>query len=273
VKDQVNSDPILLARFLDPRPSLEAFKSPIIDAVNIPFEELDARSAELPSRRKPIQVVGPESLVAETVNFLRIRGREAMAVNDFSFGKNKSVGRLWQPHDWLESAVATRNEECGKEPGSACDLGCGGGRDSVYLAALGWRVVAVDNLPDAIDRARNLSRHYLNVERQGLIEWQVADATSLDFQPGRQFDLIACIFLFDRKMIQRAKTWLAPHGTLLMEAFTTIRQKKEGKPTSSDRVVKPGEMIDLLDDMEILGLDEGEHGHGHTARVMAQKHG
>ncbi|MEU6714627.1 class I SAM-dependent methyltransferase [Nonomuraea sp. NPDC046802] len=39
-------------------------------------------------------------------------------------------------------------------PGRAIDLGCGTGRDSVYMAQQGWRVTGVDLSPEAIKKAR-----------------------------------------------------------------------------------------------------------------------
>ena len=38
------------------------------------------------------------------------------------------------------------------------DLGCGGGRDAVWLARRGYAVTAVDRLEDALDLARRLAR-------------------------------------------------------------------------------------------------------------------
>jgi SAM-dependent methyltransferase len=48
-------------------------------------------------------------------------------------------------------------------PGRALDVGCGTGRDAVYLAARGWTVTGVDGVPRALDAAK-----------------QRADATSVD---------------------------------------------------------------------------------------------
>ncbi len=51
-------------------------------------------------------------------------------------------------------------------PGSALDMGCGTGRQSARLAALGWTVLAVDASPAAITLARR---------RSAAVSWQVAD--------------------------------------------------------------------------------------------------
>jgi SAM-dependent methyltransferase len=42
----------------------------------------------------------------------------------------------------------------GAEPGAALDLGCGNGRNAIYLAQRGWRVTGIDFVPKAIRTAR-----------------------------------------------------------------------------------------------------------------------
>ena len=51
-------------------------------------------------------------------------------------------------------------EEDGRQPpyGKALDLGCGSATWGVQLAARGWQVTGVDNVPRALDRARNRIR-------------------------------------------------------------------------------------------------------------------
>ena len=39
-------------------------------------------------------------------------------------------------------------------PGRALDIGCGSGRDAVYLAERGWRVTAVDSVDKALASAQ-----------------------------------------------------------------------------------------------------------------------
>jgi SAM-dependent methyltransferase len=63
----------------------------------------------------------------------------------------------------------------------AIDLGCGSGREAVYLAAQGWQVVAVDRLPEALQRGRDLQRRY--APDSPPIQWVCADLERSDWQP------------------------------------------------------------------------------------------
>src|SRR5207302_1340829 len=59
-------------------------------------------------------------------------------------------------------------------PGRALDLGCGTGRDAVYLAKRGWTVSAVDFVPQAIESAR---RRAASAEVD--VDWVLGDVTDL----------------------------------------------------------------------------------------------
>jgi len=264
------SDPIPRVRFLDPRQPEDSRKAPTLNSVNIPLEELEARVAELPPKGEVIRVVGPDDVASETVQRLRTSGRKAIQIVKFSFGRNSGRGRLWEPNKSLWFYLTGMRVD-GRAPGDALDLGCGGGRDAVYLAAHNYRVTAVDRLPDSLERGQALASHYLDSKGQQLIDWQCADVLDPAYDPGRQYDLITAFYFFDRGLMTRAKGWLKQRGTLIVEAFTTDHQQQTGKPASPDRVVKPGEMRQLLSDMEIIRIEEGETAKGHTCKVTAMK--
>lgn len=95
--------------------------------------------------------------------------------------------------------------------GTALDLGCAKGDDAIWLARLGWRVVAVD-VSDTV-----LAHAAANAETAGvshLIEFQHHDLAST-FPEGR-FDLVSALFLhspveFPRtQILQAAAQAVAP---------------------------------------------------------------
>ncbi len=67
--------------------------------------------------------------------------------------------------------------------GSALDIGCGGGTDSVFLASQGWGVTALDFVSKALDYTQ------ARAEAQGVsVTPVVADITT--WEPPQQYDLI-----------------------------------------------------------------------------------
>lgn len=85
----------------------------------------------------------------------------------------------------------------------AIDVGCGSGRDLVYLAETlpaSWRVIGVDNHSYALDRATALAQR-----RQALVEVRNEDLRKQDSLHGIQADLVhGCRFL-DRSLLFRIR--------------------------------------------------------------------
>jgi SAM-dependent methyltransferase len=102
-------------------------------------------------------------------------------------------------------------------PGSALDAGCGEGADALWLAALGWRVTAVDFSAVALDRGAARAGERGLDER---IEWLLADLDEWT-PPRRRFDLVTAHYLHargaDRRtLFERLADAVAPGGTLLV---------------------------------------------------------
>ncbi|MFB9238859.1 class I SAM-dependent methyltransferase [Plantactinospora siamensis] len=74
-------------------------------------------------------------------------------------------------------------------PGRALDLAAGEGRNAVWLAGRGWRVTAVDFAAVAVERGRELAR-----QRAVEVDWQVADVTAYEPEPGG-YDLVLVAYL------------------------------------------------------------------------------
>jgi tellurite methyltransferase len=147
--------------------------------------------------------------------------------------------------------------------GSALDLACGPGRNSIYLAKLGWRVTAVDGSSIAIEllRASNPS-----------IDAQVADLERGEFAVAPEaFDLVLSCYYLQRSLIAPMKSALRPGGLLTMIVHLAGADQPSGTTTRA----YPGELRALFSDWTIMHYREGEpgeSGHRHAvAELVAKK--
>ena len=60
----------------------------------------------------------------------------------------------WERRDVEDSWKAVFERPDAPAPGRALDVGCGSGRDAVYLAQRGWHVTAVDFVDEALANAK-----------------------------------------------------------------------------------------------------------------------
>ena len=130
---------------------------------------------------------------------------------------------------WNRDRVPMRLAEVASErtsAGRAIDLGCGTGRDAVYLAEHGWTVTGIDGVKQALDGARERSK------RAGVdVNWILGDVTQLDalgLEDGVDFVLDRGCFhgLSDRERERYARgvtSLTGPGSRLLLFAFQPRR--------------------------------------------------
>jgi SAM-dependent methyltransferase len=103
-------------------------------------------------------------------------------------------------------------------PGAAIDIACGEGRNAIWLATRGWRVIAVDFSAVALDKGRESEQH---VAPHQAVTWVVGDART--YRAPEPTDLaLLCYLQVDatarRAAVRAAAEGLAPGGTLLVIA-------------------------------------------------------
>ncbi len=162
-------------------------------------------------------------------------------------------------------------------PGRAVDLGCGDGRDTIELLRRGWRVLAIDAEPVAIERllarpdlpeGAALETHITRFEET---TWPPADLVNASFSlPLCTPDRFTAVWA-------RIAASLAPDGRFAGQLFGT-RDEWSGKPglTFLDRAA-----IDrLLADFTVEMLEEeesdaltpyGKPKHWHLFHVVARR--
>jgi len=152
-----------------------------------------------------------------------------------------------EPNTFLPPIVA------GLEVGTALDLACGEGRNSIWLAAAGWDVVGVDFSGVAIDKAKRMAGDIF-------VDWQVADATR--YEPRRAFDLVIIIYVHldpdaMRALFDTAAGALTPGGTLIAVGHA-LRNLTDGVggPSYPDILWTEDKIAPLVNDLGIVSLGE-----------------
>ena len=103
-------------------------------------------------------------------------------------------------------------------PGRALDAGCGHGSDTLWFAARGWRVTAVDFAATALAHARSTAEA-MGADVAERIDWVEADLAT--WTPRRDaYDLVVCLYVHVtgsvEEMVQRMATGVARGGTLFL---------------------------------------------------------
>jgi tellurite methyltransferase len=147
-------------------------------------------------------------------------------------------------------------------PGRALDLACGAGRNALYLARLGWQVVAVDASAAAIRIVRE------QAAAAGLtLDTRVADLEQGGFaiEPGA-YDLICDFFYLDRALFPLIREGVRPGG--LCAAEIHLREA-----TPHRFVLEPGELRREFEGWEILYYSEATRtGRGRpSAAILARR--
>ncbi len=239
-------------------------------SASLPAEELALRTPELPPKWRPFAVLAGDTATARRVAAgLRKRGW-ARAIH-VSGGVDQWPGPwatgpatrvLWEPSPLVRAWAATIPS------GGAIDLGCGSGRDAVYLAMQGHRVTAVDLLPDALEKAAALAG------RCGVdLTLRQMDLRRQRPETQRPFDLVCMVRFLDRDLLAWCPELLAEGGTLLLEGFRQVGEDDPGPKRPGARL-QPGEALRTAQQagFEILNYRETRDRSGASiAQLVARK--
>ncbi len=148
--------------------------------------------------------------------------------------------------------------------GSALDVASGAGRVACGLARRGLDVLAVDVSPVGLDLARE------RAERAGLrIETRVLDLAAEPL-PAGPWELISCFAYLQRELFPALCRALAPRGVLVCEIPTVRNLERHARP-GRRFLLDEGELLRLIDPLEVCWQQEGWVGDRALARVVARR--
>ena len=123
-------------------------------------------------------------------------------------------------------------------PGRALDAGCGHGADTLWLAAHGWQVTAVDFSAAALAHGRSMAEA-AGASIAERISWLESDLTTWAPEP-EHYDLVVCMYVHVHgsveERVRRMASGVAPGGTLFLVGHRPI----DPNTRSRHRRRKPG---------------------------------
>ncbi len=147
----------------------------------------------------------------------------------------------------------------------ALDVAAGTGRNALFLARQGFRVVAVDVADEAM-------RRLIRLEHSNIFPVQ-ADLDTFPFRAER-FDLIVCCLFLDRRLLPDLRESLSPGGVLLYESAMLTDLDMVDQPRNPDYLLRTNELLHVFLSMRIVRYEEtlvrGSGGRKVLARLAAQ---
>ncbi len=135
--------------------------------------------------------------------------------------------------------------------GLALDVAAGTGRNAIFLAERGFRVVAIDISPIALDEARR------RAEKKSLaISWQQADLEQIKL-PQDAYDLIVNLNYLQRSLFPQIRKALKTDGRVIFETYL-IDQQTIGHPKNPAYLVNHNELLEQFRDFRVLYYHEGK---------------
>jgi 2-polyprenyl-3-methyl-5-hydroxy-6-metoxy-1,4-benzoquinol methylase len=172
----------------------------------------------------------------------------------------------------------TRHDSCEASPflvenisllpkGKALDIAMGNGRNTIYLAEMGFDAEGVDvseeAVKNALERAKsagvNINAYVKDIEAGNYIIEKNA------------YDVIVCFNYLHRPLMPRIKDGLKKGGMVVYQTYT-IDQLQFGKPSNPDFLLKYNELLEVFSDFRCLRYYEGiTDSRKAVAGIIAQK--
>ncbi len=236
------------------------------EATWLPWEILPESLNELPATPSTLFLVGDKEEIDAASLFLDTKGYKVsgslvidneQTMQQWAKALPEQVvtgsdsRQLWTPtpllSDWVQSMIEQGMNPKQMTPRlNALDLGCGGGRDAVFLAQKGWRVTGIDQEARVLRRAKQLAN------RSGAsIKFKCCDLKKEGCFPDTQFDLVVVVRYLNRTLFQRIERAVSPGGVVLYQTFVT-GVEAFGSPKNPNVILKTDELSKVFSGYQII---------------------
>lgn len=147
----------------------------------------------------------------------------------------------------------------------ACDIACGLGRHTKFLADRGYDVDALDISSVAIETLQGIEG----------VHTKEVDFDDYAFEK-EKYDLVVCTYFLDRTLFPKIKEALKPGGIIIYETFV-YDERNERAPSKRSFLLEPGELKAQFEKQykihyikESMGVD-GQGYKSMIASLVAQK--
>ncbi len=180
----------------------------------------------------------------------------------------KESKNLWSPSPLVKEFMEQLDfaPKTLKPRPNALDLGCGGGRDSVFLASLGWQVTGIDQEARVLKRAKQLAN-----KSGASVKFKCCDLKKDGCFPETQFDLVTVVRYLNRDLFTQIKTAIKPGGYIVYQTFSSGAEVF-GSPKNPNFILQEGELSEVFAGYRIIvdRIDRLEDGRP-IASFIAQK--
>lgn len=135
--------------------------------------------------------------------------------------------------------------------GTALDLACGLGENSVFLARLNYQVQAIDISEVAIQFVRKQAEfENLSIEPvvRNLSDWEGSN---------QAYDLVVITYYLDRTLLSKVKNLIKEKGYIFMETFYQV-PNRVNTGISVQYKLQPKELLEVFKDWNVLFFEENE---------------
>lgn len=155
------------------------------------------------------------------------------------------------------------------------DLACGAGRNGLFLLSHNVPVIFADNneahlqsISAALDNAGEVGRR----SECWLIDLEADQSEGANPLAERIFDAVVVFNYLHRPLFPAIREAIRPGGLIVYETFT-VKQKRYGRPSNPDFLLKTGELREAFDGWECLEDFEGDvpNPTRAVARLIARK--